>query len=263
MIAQSSPRSKESSGRNFITSSGFILASIGAFTPNKLAQKVIKMIPTPRVAARTVPVLSRANPHSLVEFLAKQDQQLAVVCLKRLNDFYPTSKTGKAKDVLRRIDKKTLQESKQLVEHPFRFKEYIGLFERPLLSPPVRPVLPTIPKPANPTIRFPSRQIVRDVPLFLSASRSITIKSVRDYSTVVDNRVAALSSKIPDTKSIDLAAIMKDLTDLQNLDVLRGSTLKSGSGYKDAQRALYPLFHTKLDDGEKCMRFPLFFYFPR
>lgn len=249
-----------SNDKAFIRSSAFLLASVGVFTPNRLAQKVVKMIPTRRVTARVLPSMSKSNPHSstLSEFIAKQDDALAAKQLSRLNDFQAVTKEAKVQKVLRRIDEKTKEELLDLERTPHRFKEYIGIFERPIRST-LTPAAVHVP---NPTIRFPSRGIIRDVPHLRPAilsPRPAASKNARVYSTIADNRIATLSERIPDSKAIDLAAIMKDLTDLQNLDLLRGATLKSGSGYKDAQRALYPLFHTKLDDGEKCRLFPLSF----
>ncbi|TNY23334.1 hypothetical protein DMC30DRAFT_32334 [Rhodotorula diobovata] len=69
------------------------------------------------------------------------------------------------------------------------------------------------------------------------------------FSSVADRRAAELRSKIPADAEIDLKQIMADLRDLELLDLLRGVKPKSAVGYKDATRALYPLFH-KFDVGE-------------
>ncbi|GAA6034997.1 hypothetical protein JCM8097_002135 [Rhodosporidiobolus ruineniae] len=64
-----------------------------------------------------------------------------------------------------------------------------------------------------------------------------------------ENKVAELASKVPADQKIDLRQIMWDLRDLELLELLRKQKPKSGTGYKDAQRTLYLLFH-KLDEGE-------------
>ncbi|GAA6012661.1 hypothetical protein JCM10207_009072 [Rhodosporidiobolus poonsookiae] len=71
----------------------------------------------------------------------------------------------------------------------------------------------------------------------------------RTHSSVAERRSLELASKIPATKEIDLKQVMDDLRDLELLDLLRGARAKAATGFKDATRALYPLFH-RLDQGE-------------
>ncbi|GAA6047698.1 hypothetical protein JCM3770_001725 [Rhodotorula araucariae] len=72
--------------------------------------------------------------------------------------------------------------------------------------------------------------------------------SEASYSSIAERRATELRSKIPANTEIDLQQIMDDLRDLELLDLLRQVVPKAAVGYKDATRALYPLYH-KLDQG--------------
>ncbi|BGP37377.1 hypothetical protein JCM10449v2_001283 [Rhodotorula kratochvilovae] len=85
-------------------------------------------------------------------------------------------------------------------------------------------------------------------PAFPSNSFRFPPSSSASFSSVADRRAAELRGKIPADKEIDLQRIMDDLRDLELLDLLRDVRPKAAVGYKDATRALYPLYH-KLDQG--------------
>ncbi|GAA5829038.1 hypothetical protein JCM11251_004104 [Rhodosporidiobolus azoricus] len=82
-----------------------------------------------------------------------------------------------------------------------------------------------------------------------SSKRSFSSSTAPYASAVADRRASELAGKIPADKGIDLKQVMEDLRDLELLDMLREAKPKSGTGFKDAQRALYPLFHF-LDQGK-------------
>ncbi|GAA5885027.1 hypothetical protein JCM6882_007197 [Rhodosporidiobolus microsporus] len=82
-----------------------------------------------------------------------------------------------------------------------------------------------------------------------SGRRSFSSSAVDFASAVAERRSAELAAKIPAEKEIDLKQVMDDLRDLELLDMLREAKPKSGTGFKDATRALYPLFH-QLDQGK-------------
>ncbi|GAA6025529.1 hypothetical protein JCM8202_001224 [Rhodotorula sphaerocarpa] len=67
-----------------------------------------------------------------------------------------------------------------------------------------------------------------------------------------EKKVEQLAQKIPDNFLINLGQIMADLRDLELLDLLNGTSPKSGSGYKDATRALYPLFYRYEENSVVC-----------
>ncbi|BGO88941.1 hypothetical protein NBRC10512_005695 [Rhodotorula toruloides] len=70
-------------------------------------------------------------------------------------------------------------------------------------------------------------------------------------SLIASNRVLRLREEVgPDTK-VDLKQIMDDLRDLELLDLLENKKPRSGNGWKDAARALYPLYH-KVDTGRQA-----------
>ncbi|GAA5867476.1 hypothetical protein JCM3774_002915 [Rhodotorula dairenensis] len=69
---------------------------------------------------------------------------------------------------------------------------------------------------------------------------------------VHERRAQLLAQRIPADREIDLQQIMDDLRDLELLEVLNKVSPKSGSGYKDATRALYPLYYRSQDRGAKC-----------
>ncbi|GAA5871896.1 hypothetical protein JCM8547_003299 [Rhodosporidiobolus lusitaniae] len=71
----------------------------------------------------------------------------------------------------------------------------------------------------------------------------------RAHSSVAERRALGLANKISADKEVDLRQIMDDLRDLELLDEFMKVKPKAATGYKDATRALYPLFH-KLDEGE-------------
>ncbi|GAA5871054.1 hypothetical protein JCM16303_001676 [Sporobolomyces ruberrimus] len=71
----------------------------------------------------------------------------------------------------------------------------------------------------------------------------------RLYSTQTLARKNVLRARFPQDKKIDLLQIMNDLRDLELLELLKGVRPKSAVGFKDAHRALYPLYH-RLDQKE-------------
>jgi hypothetical protein len=142
----------------------------------------------------------------------------------------------------------------------------------------------SISSPSSP-FRFYTTSTRPTVSSFLSPSLNrTTFVNSRPFSIIAQNRATELANKIPAETEIDLKQIMDDLRDLELLDMLRkvapkGSsslfflpfppsradlssspappTLSSPSvlpniaavGFKDATRALYPLFH-QLDQGQ-------------
>ncbi|GAA5973278.1 hypothetical protein JCM11641_003048 [Rhodosporidiobolus odoratus] len=78
---------------------------------------------------------------------------------------------------------------------------------------------------------------------------SVTTTAVLGAGPVALKRAPELAARIPSEREVDLRQIMGDLRDLELLDMLREVKPKAAVGYRDATRALYPLFH-KLDQGE-------------
>ncbi|KAK4704852.1 hypothetical protein P7C70_g1357, partial [Phenoliferia sp. Uapishka_3] len=74
---------------------------------------------------------------------------------------------------------------------------------------------------------------------------TIGLACSRAYSTAIRrNRVETLAEQMGADKVVDLAKVMVVLRDLEILDKLKGRQPKSGNGYKEAARSLYPLWHT-------------------
>ncbi|GAA6061758.1 hypothetical protein JCM10212_000738 [Sporobolomyces blumeae] len=73
--------------------------------------------------------------------------------------------------------------------------------------------------------------------------------SLRTYSTKTETRKNGLRQRFAPETKIDLARIMDDFRDLELLELLKGVNPKSAVGFKDAHRALYPLYH-RIDQGE-------------
>ncbi|GAA5855600.1 hypothetical protein JCM3766R1_005367, partial [Sporobolomyces carnicolor] len=84
-----------------------------------------------------------------------------------------------------------------------------------------------------------------------SADRDLFARSIasRAYSTTTLARKNALRIKFPRETKINLERIMNDFRDLELLDLIKGASPKSAVGFKDAHRALYPLYH-RLDQKE-------------
>lgn len=93
------------------------------------------------------------------------------------------------------------------------------------------------------------RSLSRPTRSFSSNSRAFST-STSAPSVIKTNRVTALANQIPPGKEINLSQIMKDLQALQLLDLWRGATAKSGSGYKDAERELWKLYHSVDEDAK-------------
>lgn len=91
---------------------------------------------------------------------------------------------------------------------------------------------------------IPRKSISRPFTLSSSfPSKSIPTATIhlRSYSATVEKRINALD--VSDETPIDVKQIMTDLEDLQSLELFKGTVPKSGNGFKDAARRLYPLFH--------------------
>ncbi|GAA5924967.1 uncharacterized protein JCM15063_005779 [Sporobolomyces koalae] len=67
--------------------------------------------------------------------------------------------------------------------------------------------------------------------------------STRLYSTKTEARKTSLRSQFSPSTEIDLVRIMQDLRQLELLELIKGVSPKSAVGFKDAHRALYPLYH--------------------
>ncbi|GAA5954542.1 hypothetical protein JCM8115_004619 [Rhodotorula mucilaginosa] len=85
-----------------------------------------------------------------------------------------------------------------------------------------------------------------------STRRALPLPTKIVKGPVHDRRVQLLAHRVPAEREIDLKQIMDDLRDLELLDVLNKVSPKSGSGYKDATRALYPLFYQSQARDGKC-----------
>ncbi|BGP29440.1 hypothetical protein JCM10296v2_001179 [Rhodotorula toruloides] len=97
-------------------------------------------------------------------------------------------------------------------------------------------------------LRAPSSRFLRPA----LQPRSHICTPFRRWETLIaSNRVLRLGEEVgPDTK-VDLKQIMDDLRDLELLDLMENREPRSGNGWKDAARALYPLYH-KVDTGRKA-----------
>ncbi|GAA6010881.1 hypothetical protein JCM11491_004580 [Sporobolomyces phaffii] len=69
------------------------------------------------------------------------------------------------------------------------------------------------------------------------------------YSTRTLARKNFLRTKFPPDTKVDLVQIMNDFRDLELLELIQGARPKSATGFKDAHRALYPLYH-RFDQNE-------------
>ncbi|GAA5901955.1 GTPase-activating protein CIN2 [Sporobolomyces salmoneus] len=100
-------------------------------------------------------------------------------------------------------------------------------------SPLFRPVCPSEPlhKRTFSSVSISTPFKLKPLPLALS------------YSTTTLARKNVLRAKFPQDTKIDLKAIMNDLRDLELLELVKGVRAKSAVGFKDAHRALYPLYH--------------------
>ncbi|KAK4046863.1 hypothetical protein OIV83_005759 [Microbotryomycetes sp. JL201] len=78
---------------------------------------------------------------------------------------------------------------------------------------------------------------------------NIRFEGVRFHSSVIQRRTEMLNQQIPPYTMVDLGQIMRDLRDLELYEKLRNVRAKSATGFKDATRALYPLFH-RIDSGQ-------------
>lgn len=108
--------------------------------------------------------------------------------------------------------------------------------------------------PYTPKAVIPARLI----PISPTQRRSFST-SARMDTTIRTNQLVHTAKPIVATSEIDLGSIMKDLQDLQLLDLWEGNKVgKSGSGYKDAERHLWKLFHA-VDEDEKGT-FHLFYF---
>nr|CRX79154.1 hypothetical protein ls5930a1_00183 [Leucosporidium scottii] len=113
-----------------------------------------------------------------------------------------------------------------------RSASYLTCLQPPLLPPPQR-LLSTSAQRAT-----------------ASADRSSATGSVQQHSRVIEARTTFLKERISADASIDLEKVMADLRDLELLEKLRKRTVKTTTGFKDASRCLYPLWH-EVDQGKK------------
>ncbi|GAA5844830.1 hypothetical protein JCM9279_000009 [Rhodotorula babjevae] len=147
----------------------------------------------------------------------------------------------------------TVPEQEQLA--PAGDPEAVAHSARDKPSPP--------PSPPSTSRRTPSRKPARPTGFFIRPASTSSIRrppavnspfifpagSTSSFSSVAERRVDELRSKVGVDTEIDLKQIMADLRDLELLGLWRNVKPKSAVGFKDATRALYPLFQ-KFDVGE-------------
>ncbi|GAA5911045.1 hypothetical protein JCM8208_003968 [Rhodotorula glutinis] len=190
---------------------------------------------------------------------------------------YPLSRAAQYERFCRRGEQTTRAELRRMEVHGLEFWESPGAAalyttlpeqEQPVLAADIETVAnsgkasssSTAPSTAR---RTPSRKPARPTGFFTrpastssilrppAASNPFTfpVGSTSSFSSVAERRMTELRGKIGADAEIDLKQIMADLRDLELLDLFKNIKAKSATGFKDASRALYPLFH-KFDVGE-------------